>query len=527
MFGVLLAAVTWLSLQDSCQGNPLNASCRIYSPSLSGRYVGSGTCVGIVDGYVWTITNAHVIRKAYGPVSVQWYWKGWEGNDKMPAEIKLVRDEEAVDLAILRQSVAAFGGRLPGVGKLPPEDFRLQKNAIVYTVGCPHGSHPTLLECRIIGPETWRAGIQFSPRPEQGRSGSGIWSADGKYLVALLDSWSRDNPNYGGAIWHTQLRKCMESAATKYETRLFDGSFGGRICNGGSCPPQRQQQQTQQGAAQVYPDLPPLAGIIDETPLPPPPTIDMEARTGVTQLTDDLDALKRDLAEKEMRLQALFGEDYGLLKEIADNAAMAKSDADLAKARADDANRGLSGVTDTLFKLPQKIQADIDTAVTAKIPEDIDQWGFIRDGYCKLQKRLEKIDGIAEDGSVADSGGFLGRATSAMSTLSNPWSLVWKIGLPFSAVLAALLLIWVRIEQKIKNNEKTVAEKVLSRISPELGEKVGSIVEAGASLPTRIRDDVDDMLTSIGGLFRRKTEELKQAEALGKLRTILDPPSNN
>ena len=81
-------------------------------------------------------------------------------------------------------------------------------------------------------------------------------SKDGLFLLGLVDSWGRDYPQYGAALWHTAIRKELEKV-TVHEPRLFDGSLRQK-CQG-ICKP--TPTPTPPGTGQAYPSLPPLAGV--------------------------------------------------------------------------------------------------------------------------------------------------------------------------------------------------------------------------------------------------------------------------
>lgn len=497
---IALVMAVWVVLCQNCWGNPFDSVCEVSHPKGSGNVVGSGVCVRNSGGEVWTLTNAHVIRDHRGTINTQWVWQGTPSKKLAATEVWRL-DTPTIDLALLRQSAAPFGERLPVAARILPEGIVLPKDSIVYTIGCPGGANPTLLECRLAGYQTHRAGMKLLPRVENGRSGGPVFSEDGRYLVGLVDSWDLHEPGkYGSALYASQIRVTLSKMIPEAnKPRLFDGSF----CQGGICGNRQQQQQTTPpGTGQAYPDLPPLAGIGEETPTPAP-LVDDEARKQVAALEAELTALKADLADKETRLQALFGTDYALLREIA-------ADAKAAKATAEDAKEAAGALTGAVLAVPGTVDEAVEKA-TADLKEKA---GLID----RLKARLDASD--LKTAAAASKVLEVAGTVKALGGKLSPWSLAARFGWMPVGLVIGLLALWGRVEWKRRTGQefKTKTGEVLAVGT----EAAHNVAEAGKDyIVDKAQRAKERIVGRLFGAIDKAEEDEEDERILGRLRSVL------
>jgi hypothetical protein len=107
------------------------------------------------------------------------------------------------DIAVIAIDASAFGRSLPNVIPIAPMDTKLYPGQVITSVGCAGGAWATAWEGHVRRPDGIGGMIAFSPTPALGRSGSAIFDADGKMIVALLRAQAidgRKEPVYGLAV---------------------------------------------------------------------------------------------------------------------------------------------------------------------------------------------------------------------------------------------------------------------------------------------------------------------------------------
>ncbi len=156
----------------------LDASVRIYVEDPQGRSVGAGTIVDVHGDEALVLTCGHLFRDSQGKGSIT--IDLFEGGRKKTVEGALLSYNFDPDLALI--SIR------PGPGVRPVQiadpQYRPQKGEPVFTIGCDHGQNPNVLHSRIaainkyVGP----ANIEVAGVPADGRSGGGLFAADGRLI---------------------------------------------------------------------------------------------------------------------------------------------------------------------------------------------------------------------------------------------------------------------------------------------------------------------------------------------------------
>ncbi len=175
-FGMCLTDVACANWLDCYR-----ATCRV---SADGGARGTGCCFRIEQGYVFVLTNAHVVGSS-STASCEFYLRGHQSRP-IRGKVVVRKRHDTIDAAIIALPVSAFGDTLPVAVPLANKDLKLSPGQAVFSIGCAGGSWPTAWEGHATG---YSGGnLQFVPSPAGGRSGSAIFDAEGTQIVGLLHS---------------------------------------------------------------------------------------------------------------------------------------------------------------------------------------------------------------------------------------------------------------------------------------------------------------------------------------------------
>jgi len=202
------------------------SSCRLTIGDPQGFSYGSGTIIDSRQGEALVLTCGHVFRdsKGQGTITVDLFGQG--APQKLPARLVSYDLKTDVGLVSIRPGVPV------SVAPVAPKGFRIAKGDKVVTVGCNNGKEPTAIESRItaidkfLGPPN----LQVSGLPVQGRSGGGLYSADGHVIGVCNAADPADNEGLYAALAtiHSQLDKSgltaiYENQASGEQSQLVAG----------------------------------------------------------------------------------------------------------------------------------------------------------------------------------------------------------------------------------------------------------------------------------------------------------------
>lgn len=193
----------------------LAASVRLKIDDGGSHSVGSGTIIDARDGEALVLTCGHVFRdsKGKGPVSIDLFGPGAPQN--LPGHVLSYDLQSDVGLISFRPGVPVVAARVaPASG--------LGQKSVVINIGCNHGENPTARISRVtainkfLGPPTFSVAGQ----PDQGRSGGGLFTADGQLIGVCNAADPADNEGLYAAIdpIHKELERkglkemCLEPA---------------------------------------------------------------------------------------------------------------------------------------------------------------------------------------------------------------------------------------------------------------------------------------------------------------------------
>lgn len=159
------------------------ASVRLRVEDEYGNSYGSGTIVHVHGSDALILTCGHIFRESRGngKIMVDLYAPGAD----QPVEGQLVRYDLKRDLALvgIRTSVPLRPILVAG------RDFQVTRSQRLFSVGCNQGKPPTVMRGHLkavnkyLGPQN----LVVAGRPEDGRSGGGLFSYDG-YLVGVCNA---------------------------------------------------------------------------------------------------------------------------------------------------------------------------------------------------------------------------------------------------------------------------------------------------------------------------------------------------
>jgi thiol-disulfide isomerase/thioredoxin len=190
---------------DALTAQLLAASVRLRIDDTNGHSVGSGTIIDARAGEALVLTCGHIFRDSQGKgrITIDLFGpgapKGVEG--------QLIDFDLKTDLALVSMR--------PGVNvtaaPLAPTGFKIAANDPVINVGCDHGADPTARASRVtslnkfLGP----ANIQVAGQPVEGRSGGGLFTADGRVIGVCNAADPADNEGLYAALEtiHSELAK--------------------------------------------------------------------------------------------------------------------------------------------------------------------------------------------------------------------------------------------------------------------------------------------------------------------------------
>lgn len=154
--------------------------------------MGSGTIFLKRGGKYFILTNSHVAGRKGNTVTFQMWWRGYISKSMNGTVVYSVLVDRAYrDIAIIEVDESQFDGYTPPVIPLAPADYVADYQRF-YSFGCGAGSWVTNWEGHAVRHSTNGGDtIEFYPQPAGGRSGSSIFSHDGKYIIALI-AWRSD-----------------------------------------------------------------------------------------------------------------------------------------------------------------------------------------------------------------------------------------------------------------------------------------------------------------------------------------------
>ena len=264
---------------DDC----IDATCRITATRGAKMDCGSGCAFAVKRGHIFVLTAGHVVEQ--GQTVQCEFWR--RGHQSIPIAGRVIARSSEADAAIVAVPTASLAGWLPGIVPIAPKGLVLRPGEAVTSVGCAKGAWPTGWKGHVL--DLQGIDLCFTPTPADGRSGSAVFDAEGRYIVGLLrarrnEKGNESSGNYGIATCLPALYQAFEN---KVQHRV---QCPGGNCPGGNCQlmPWRRQQEKQQQQQPAPQYAPGQGGIWPSMPSMPPAAAPQSV---------DLDPLQKSLEE--------------------------------------------------------------------------------------------------------------------------------------------------------------------------------------------------------------------------------------
>jgi len=172
------------------------ASVRLRIEDAHGHSCGSGTIIDARNGEALILTCGHIFResKGKGQIEVDLFGSG------TPQRVlgKLVSYD-------LDRDVGLVSIRTPGpvtAARVAPPGYRVGQGEPVVSIGCNNGGAPTAVRSRITAVDRYAGppNLQVAGQPVEGRSGGGLFSADGLVIGVCNARDPSDQEGYYAAI---------------------------------------------------------------------------------------------------------------------------------------------------------------------------------------------------------------------------------------------------------------------------------------------------------------------------------------
>lgn len=148
-----------------------------------GQSVGTGTIVDARDGEALVLTCGHIFRDSEGKGRVTVDLFGPEGLRDVPA--RMVGYDLDSDLGF----ISFRPGTLVNAARIAPAGYQAKTNDMVVSLGCNHGEDATARVSRVTTIDKFLGtpNLQVAGQPVQGRSGGGLFSAEG-YVIGVCNA---------------------------------------------------------------------------------------------------------------------------------------------------------------------------------------------------------------------------------------------------------------------------------------------------------------------------------------------------
>lgn len=164
--------------QLSARDKAMASSVRLRVEDEVGHSFGTGTVVDVHGNEALILTCGHIFRESEGKGRI--LIDRFDVKLSEPSTGTLISYDIDRDVALVSVKLS----RPMQVAKLAPLQYQAQKSERVFSIGCNQGAPPTVLNGQInqvdkyLGPPN----ITVSGRPVNGRSGGGLFNADGELI---------------------------------------------------------------------------------------------------------------------------------------------------------------------------------------------------------------------------------------------------------------------------------------------------------------------------------------------------------
>lgn len=235
----LAAAGASLNAGNETAKTCLAATVRLKIADPKGNSVGSGTIIDSRAGEALVLTCGHVFRDSAGKgkISVDLFGPGAPKD----LEGELIGYDLKRDVGL----VSIRPGQAVTVARLAPPNYAPKRGDVVMNVGCDNGREPTVLRSQINGVDKYEgpSNIEVAGQPVEGRSGGGLFTADGVVIGVCNAADPKDNEGlYAG------LRTIHEQVAQLGLTQMLSTGADAQSLLAGAAPPNMSKAMPEVGA---------------------------------------------------------------------------------------------------------------------------------------------------------------------------------------------------------------------------------------------------------------------------------------
>jgi thiol-disulfide isomerase/thioredoxin len=172
------------------------STVRLRIDDPNGNSFGSGTIIDSRSGEALILTCAHIFRSSNGQGKIAVDLFGDNSPKGVPATMVGYDLDADVALVSIRPTVPVTATPLAA------KDYKAAKGEAVISVGCDHGNDPTVQRTRVTGIDKFLgpSNLQTDGQPVQGRSGGGLFTADGRVLGVCNAADPTDNEGLFAAL---------------------------------------------------------------------------------------------------------------------------------------------------------------------------------------------------------------------------------------------------------------------------------------------------------------------------------------
>ena len=188
------------------------ATVRLCIEDAGGRSFGTGTIIDVYEGEALVMTCGHLFRESQGrgPMSVEVFPPG-AANPVRGQVLSLLMYDLEQDVALL-----AIRPNCPVTpAPVAPADYQPRPGDRVFSIGCDQGAAPSLRDSQVTALNKYKGppNIESAGQPVIGRSGGGLFSADGHLIGICNLADPQDNEGIYAALplLHANLDKIGQS----------------------------------------------------------------------------------------------------------------------------------------------------------------------------------------------------------------------------------------------------------------------------------------------------------------------------
>jgi S1-C subfamily serine protease len=174
--------------QANAQGF-IQFAARLKIEDANGSSYGTGTIIDTRGEQALILTCGHIFRDSQGQGTILVDLFVPNAPDKIPGKVVSYDLKRDVALVSIRPGVRVTPA------KVAPDGYHSRVGDRVVTVGCNNGGEPTAEESQVIAVDKFigPANVQVAGQPVQGRSGGGLFTADGMVIGVCNAADPTDN----------------------------------------------------------------------------------------------------------------------------------------------------------------------------------------------------------------------------------------------------------------------------------------------------------------------------------------------